>query len=71
MPKVSSLLPQEPAKLVPILSQISSIQFMISFNIILPSTVRFPELFYTGRRSGGESDANVGEELCKLEKERT
>jgi hypothetical protein len=36
---------------------------MISFNIILPSAVRFPELFCTGGRSGGESDANVGEEL--------
>jgi hypothetical protein len=44
---------------------------MISFNIILASAVRFPELFYTGRRSGGESDGNVGEDLYKLEKERT
>ena len=26
-------------------------------------------LFCTVSRSGGESDANVGEELCKLEKE--
>lgn len=55
---------------VPILSQISSNQFMISFNIILPSAARFSELFYTGGRSGGESDVNVGEELCKLEEKR-
>ena len=56
---------------VTILSQISSNQFMISFNIILSSAARFSELFYTGGRSGGGSDVNVGEELCKLEEERT
>jgi hypothetical protein len=44
---------------------------MTSFNIVLPSAVRVPELFYTDRRSEGESDAIVAEELCKLEKERT
>jgi hypothetical protein len=56
---------------VPILSQINSNQFMITFNTVLPSAVMFPELFYTYRRSGVKSDANVGEELCKFEKERT
>lgn len=70
MPDVSSLHSQDLANLS--LSWARSVPTNLGSVLILFCHLRlgFPELFCTGSRSGGESDANVEEELCKLEKGR-